>query len=81
MATPDKRPSRSEPAALDATTAPARDGSGPPDTGSGSGSSDRGRKVWLKPRIHTGHLFESNSLACGKNTPELDQCNQNPTNS
>jgi len=31
--------------------------------------------------VRTGHLFESNSLACGKNTPALDQCIQNPVSS
>lgn len=36
------------------------------------------KRSWTAPRIRTGHLFESNSLACGKNTPNLEQCTQNP---
>jgi len=43
--------------------------------GSGGGQAKR---PWTAPRIRTGHLFESNSLACGKNTPLLEQCTQNP---
>lgn len=39
------------------------------------------KKPWRSPHVRTGHLFESNSLACGKNTPQLDQCLQNPLNS
>lgn len=37
------------------------------------------KKKWERPRIKTGHLFESNSLTCGKNSPEIEQCMQNPT--
>lgn len=40
-----------------------------------------GKRAWQAPRVRTGHLFESNSLACGKNTPALDQCIQNPVSS
>lgn len=36
------------------------------------------KRPWTAPRVRTGHLFESNSLACGKSTPQLDQCIQNP---
>jgi hypothetical protein len=76
MVPPDKRPPRSGSADEDAPPAASgRAGAG--DLGSSAGR----RKVWLKPHIRTGHLFESNSLACGKSTPELDQCIQNPTNS
>ena len=39
------------------------------------------KRAWQAPRVRTGHLFESNSLACGKNTPALDQCIQNPVSS
>lgn len=39
------------------------------------------KRAWQAPRVRTGHLFESNSLACGKNTPQLDQCIQNPVSS
>jgi hypothetical protein len=39
------------------------------------------KRPWQPPRIRTGHLFESNSLACGKSAPGLDQCEQNPTTS
>jgi hypothetical protein len=43
------------------------------------GAGGQGRKrAWITPAIRTGHLFESNSLACGKNTPMIDQCNANP---
>jgi hypothetical protein len=27
------------------------------------------KKTWESPRVRTGRLFESNSLACNKNTP------------
>lgn len=40
-----------------------------------------GKRAWQAPRVRTGHLFESNSLACGKNTPAMDQCIQNPVSS
>jgi hypothetical protein len=40
-----------------------------------------GKRAWQSPRIKSGQLFESNSLSCGKNTPGIDQCNQNPTQS
>ena len=36
------------------------------------------KKKWESPRIKSGHLFESNSLACGKNGPQIEQCMQNP---
>lgn len=39
------------------------------------------KKKWERPRMKTGHLFESNSLACGKNAPQIEQCLQNPTQS
>jgi hypothetical protein len=40
------------------------------------------KKKWERPRMKTGHLFESNSLACGKNGPAGgDSCYQNPTQS
>jgi len=44
-------------------------------------SSTLRKKKWERPSIKTGHLFESNSLACGKSGPELDQCIQNPVSS
>ena len=34
-----------------------------------------GKKTWQRPRIRSGKLFESNSLACGKNTP-IEECMQ-----
>jgi len=40
-----------------------------------------GKRSWQTPRVRTGRLFESNSLACGKNTPTLEQCIQNPVSS
>ena len=39
------------------------------------------KRPWQPPRVRTGHLFESNSLACGKNVEYLDQCVQNPATS
>ena len=39
------------------------------------------KKTWQKPRVKSGQLFESNSLACGKNSPMLDQCIQIATQS
>ncbi len=36
------------------------------------------KKAWQKPRIKSGRLFESNSLACGKNGPGMDSCEQFP---
>lgn len=38
----------------------------------------RPKKAWQKPRIKSGRLFESNSLACGKNGPGMDSCEQFP---
>ncbi|HVV49135.1 MAG TPA: hypothetical protein VHO06_05715 [Polyangia bacterium] len=37
-----------------------------------------GKKAWQKPVIKSGRLFESNSLACGKNGPGMDSCEQFP---
>lgn len=37
------------------------------------------KRPWHQPRVRTGHLFESNSLACGKNSGIDEQCIQNPT--
>ncbi len=36
------------------------------------------KKAWQKPHIRSGKLFESNSLACGKNGPGLESCEQFP---
>ena len=36
------------------------------------------KKSWQRPQIKSGRLFESNSLACGKNGPGLDACEQFP---
>lgn len=36
------------------------------------------KKTWQRPRIKSGRLFESNSLACGKNGPGMEQCEQIP---
>ncbi len=46
-----------------------------------AGSPAKTKKKWERPRIKTGHLFESNSLACGKNAPQIEQCLQNPVTS
>ena len=32
------------------------------------------KKTWEAPRVKSGQLFESNSLACGKSTPTTQQC-------
>jgi hypothetical protein len=37
-----------------------------------------GKKAWQRPRIRSGKLFESNSLACGKNGPGIEGCEQFP---
>jgi hypothetical protein len=39
------------------------------------------KKPWQRPQIKSGRLFESNSLACGKNGPGLDSCEQFPKTS
>ncbi len=40
-----------------------------------------GKKTWQRPQIKSGRLFESNSLACGKNGPGMDNCEQSPLSS
>ncbi len=37
-----------------------------------------GKRAWQRPQIKSGRLFESNSLACGKNGPGMDGCEQFP---
>lgn len=49
--------------------------------GAGPSRASRSKRPWQQPRVRTGHLFESNSLACGKSTPQLEQCTQNPVSS
>jgi hypothetical protein len=40
------------------------------------------KREWQRPSVKTGHLFESNSLACGKNAPGTEECGvQHPTTS
>jgi hypothetical protein len=34
------------------------------------------KKVWETPRVKSGRLFESNSLACGKNHPDGADCDR-----
>jgi hypothetical protein len=43
----------------------------------------RGKKPWEAPRVKSGRLFESNSLACLKTHTDLDEgCqSQDPSNS
>jgi len=62
---------------------PAAKAPSPPDDVAPEKEASRpaGKRAWQAPRVRTGHLFESNSLACGKNTPALDQCIQNPVSS
>jgi hypothetical protein len=39
------------------------------------------KKQWESPRVKSGQLFESNSLACGKNNSGMDECMDNGTRS
>ena len=34
------------------------------------------KKRWQQPKVKTGRLFESNSLACGKNAPGMAECDE-----
>jgi hypothetical protein len=34
------------------------------------------KKRWQQPKVKTGRLFESNSLACGKNAPGIADCDE-----
>ena len=36
------------------------------------------KRQWQRPRVKSGKLFESNSLACGKNGPGTEDCENNP---
>jgi hypothetical protein len=45
------------------------------------GRQGKRKRAWRAPRVTSGKLFESNSLACGKNSPRFEQCYQNPTSS
>jgi len=60
---------------------PVDDQTAAPRSTAPDGPAARRKREWQPPAIRTGHLFESNSLACGKNTPQLDQCLQNPLSS
>jgi len=60
---------------------PADTKSPPPADDTPEPTRPAGKRPWQTPRVRTGHLFESNSLACGKNTPAMDQCIQNPVSS
>lgn len=55
--------------------------SAPDDARKRPSSEVKRKRPWQAPRIRTGHLFESNSLACGKSTPQIEQCIQNPVSS
>jgi hypothetical protein len=35
----------------------------------------RAKKAWQPPKVKSGQLFESNSLACGKVFPPVDEQN------
>ena len=63
--------------------APAAKSPAPPENAPAEKQAPRpgAKRAWQAPRVRTGHLFESNSLACGKNTPSMDQCIQNPVSS
>jgi len=41
----------------------------------------RKRRQWQRPRVKSGKLFESNSLACGKSGPGTEDCESNPLQS
>jgi hypothetical protein len=41
----------------------------------------KAKRAWEPPRLESGHLFESNSLACGKNSGATQQCQMNPETS
>jgi hypothetical protein len=34
----------------------------------------RKKKTWASPRVKSGRLFESNSLACSKDKPDGQMC-------
>lgn len=36
----------------------------------------RKKKTWASPRVKSGRLFESNSLACGKDHSDGGNCSQ-----
>lgn len=42
-------------------------------------SPKRIKKAWQKPKVKSGQLFESNSLACGKVVPPVDESNDQCT--
>jgi hypothetical protein len=42
-------------------------------------SPKRTKKAWQKPKVKSGQLFESNSLACGKVSPPVDEANDQCT--
>jgi hypothetical protein len=39
------------------------------------------KKPWESPRVKSGRLFESNSLACSKNVPDGGACEHDPSSS
>jgi hypothetical protein len=41
-------------------------------------SSTSPKRPWKRPSIESGKLFESNSLACGKNGPMTEECFASP---
>ena len=57
---------------------PAKKGSASTKAPSLPRSTTPPKRPWQTPQVRTGHLFESNSLACGKNSAQLEQCIQNP---
>ena len=38
----------------------------------------RKKKTWESPRVKSGRLFESNSLACGKDHSDGGNCSGDP---
>jgi hypothetical protein len=34
----------------------------------------KAKRPWRRPEVKTGQLFESNSLACGKTEPFIQEC-------
>lgn len=35
-----------------------------------------GKRRWEAPKVDSGQLFESNSLACSKSGPQVEECLQ-----
>jgi hypothetical protein len=47
-----------------------------PDAADAADTPAPARRRWEKPRVDSGQLFESNSLACSKSGPQVEECLQ-----